>query len=463
MLLIYCVFLTHLLLNNCLGEITSNGSNESNIKSASSAISGLPLENLNANSKTTFVDLNEDVLYLILDLLDISELTNVGVINPKMAYIANDVFRLKFQQYRYEIVRAYYSSECEEKFTMYNSIQMIQLRSYELALNILQCFGHQIQALTFYYKPDTEERFKKLNQFANKYALESLTRLDLHCVTDNLLNGFTVPFKNVETIHGYFMNNVTGATVVPFNETFPKLKHLRALELRIHYDYNFINRKFAHLEILEITLSAGWKWQLSNTMKQIESLLEQNPQIRSLILSNLPSDFIKVIGKHFDHLDTLSIDKFDLKGQRVHVNSVKNFQLLVSEPRSIENLTFSHLETMQMAYYSSYFDRWTEFFRNNQNLSKLIMRAIEGQHLIPLMAELPNLHELKWSCRIDVGIDVINSIIQTHDKLMKIELLFEFSYEQLKVDSFQQNIQNGWNVSEFVPRGGFLIERTHLE
>lgn len=79
-----------------------------------------------------------------------------------------------------------------------------------------------------------------------------------------------------------------------------------------------------------------------------------------------------------------------------------------------------------MKFESRYFKSWTEFFVNHENIAKLSLETQHyepiGQQLVEIINELNDLVELKAEYFDDTCIDVITSIIQRHDKLMRFEV-----------------------------------------
>lgn len=457
MLFIYLIVLTQLLCSTCSDEaITIDELNNTLTPS------DLQINQSNGKPRLNFLDLYDDVLYIIVDRLELSELLNAAATNSRITHFARNVFRRQYQNYSIEFRNFRFDRE-DGKIRIANS-KVIQFYDYKLALIFLRHFGDQIHKFAIYYEMYAEERHVRCNEFISKYASEAVTNLGLNYINDTLLSAFTSPFTNVEQLSGTMVNDLTGVNALSFNEMFPSVKRLKLLSFKFDFNYTFIDCHIPHLEHL---LMARYPGTWSNDMLQIKSLFRKNPQIRSLELIRFPLSFPKVISELLPNIETIIIDEFDIGNETVQIDSVKNFHLTDDEwPRSIGNLKFPALQTMLTAFCYSY-DNWAQFFQNQRNLTKLEILAsmhTEEDELIRLVSDLPNLIELRILPRYfrsaDIeGVEVITSIIRNGEKLQKFECMYCDSYDESDVERLRELLPNEWQIIEFIPEVQLTIER----
>lgn len=96
------------------------------------------------------------------------------------------------------------------------------------------------------------------------------------------------------------------------------------------------------------------------------------------------------------------------------------------------------------------FDELITFFKNHQNLSRLYLhldsygRSTDIQATVDLTTNLPNLVELKLVGFQPVGIELVNQIIQSHEKIMSIQ----FSAGNIQLEKFHEQFGNEWNMKK---------------
>lgn len=446
----YSLLLTLLLCNVC-----SNG-----IIVQAKPNTGLLANPSGSNTNIKLDNLIDDVLLLIFDVLDFDDLIYMGATNTKFNTIAEMVFHQRYPNYEIRIIGAgeYRGSK---KFHVAKKYEkFIEIAESEWIEDVFKYAGKWIQKLSI--QSHKMQNPKRIYEIVNKYTSESLPHLDLRWIKNDTFNSFAMPFNALEELHFLVDEEKPSANMQPLNQIFPKLRRM-SVSLNTDLDYNCLDSDFQHLEHLETYIKSS---DSSKQKMQFESLLHKNPQIRSINLWNFPNNYVITINKLLPKLENLTLHSFGGLDETVHFENVKNLQISVSHPIDIEKLIFSHLELLDMDF-SSIFNELITFFGNHQNLSKLHLhifgRSTDGQALVDLVSNVPNLVELKMVWGQPIGPQFIAQIIQSHEKLRTIQ----FSVNEMDVrfdkatrdefKKFRQQYGDEWHIRNLINR--FIVEK----
>lgn len=127
----------------------------------------------NDEIKMEFVDLNADILYLILNRLELNTLINMAQVDSRYVDIVNTVFRHKFPNYKLCI--SYFMGPTLMFDDTYNN----QIVTYNIpfALNMLKYFGHDFQSIEIRDQHLRLTNLINICQFTSKYCSKSLKNL----------------------------------------------------------------------------------------------------------------------------------------------------------------------------------------------------------------------------------------------------------------------------------------------
>lgn len=183
----------------------------------------------------------------------------------------------------------------------------------------------------------------------------------------------------------------------------------------------------------------------------IEKFLRKNPQVRSIYIlftEDIHSNYLNDINKLLPNLDILEIHN-DIKND-VHFENVKTL-ILGLGLNSIEKLSFSQLQTLEMWYLLEYFDSLKTFFRKNRDLKYSNINSkwndLKEREFFELTVELPELVEMTHNAIPTdwINIETIAKFIDVHSKLKKIRFCFSISNNEFKVKLYQR-FGNEWNI-----------------
>lgn len=431
------LLLTFLLCNSGFPGLLVNASNAE-----------FQLESGNSKGKIKLADVVLDVLLMIFEQLELTELINMAATHSNFDQIAETVFHHRYPHYKIRIVKSFFINNGKTiNYQVEDGDSCIEFPDSKLVDDLFKYAGKWIQRLAIKSDEFTEDRLKSINGLINKYTSESVIQLDLRFVFKDSFGDFMVPFKNVEHLMFGVLQGIPSANMMPLNELFPKL---RRLEMRLYrdFDHNLLDYKFPHLEHLTVELN---NFDTKKRIKQIECLLRKNPQIRSIKLLDYPKNYIKVIENMFINLENMTLDALAFD-ETVHFANVKSFQWSRAHMNHIALLSLPRLEFLRIDTYNPFTELKT-FLERHKNVSRLHLkiRADETaqQELVDLIAVLPNLVELilVWEQFIGtkhpIGTEFIAQIIQNHEGLMKIE----FPVNQ--IGSKLGKYENDWHLRNF--------------
>lgn len=402
----------------------------------------------NGNSIDTIklTDLDFDVLFLIFDHLDVPELIHMAAAHPNLKIIAESIFFEKYHDYEIRIIEAN-EHHTDEKFRINQHEKYIEFPDSDWIEVVLKYAGKWIQKLKI-ESDQLYDRSKFVNEIVNKYMSESLISLNLNYIDTDTFEYFTMPFNAVEKLHFSIDEEVPSANMLPLNQLFPKLRQMY-VSVWLDLDYSFFDCEFYHLEHVEVSVNY---YNSKNQIKQIENLLQKNPQIRIISTWHFPADYVKIINKLLPNLENLTLHEFGSLDENVCFENVKNFQLFEPLPNSLEKLSFPHLESIDMEFNGN--EEWIKFFENHRRLNKLIINKVTENQLLEITSLLPNLVELEVYDTefFYMSAEGVIQIIQNHEKLLKFDFPAEWFERFASVRKLNERISNEWHVKHLGDR-----------
>lgn len=414
----------------------------------------------NAVDKTKFTDLNVDVLYIIFEHLDIADLLTVFKANLTNTHssVAMNTFRRTYRDYNIILMRAYPDDEFHNDELYQDEAHLNQIKIYKFpaALNLLQHFGCMIHKIEIQNQCIEANDSAVISRFINEYTRDSLTHLKLGYIKFDTFEYLRGPFPNVVNLSITFDSEPIKTQVNKLNDIFP---NIRLLELSLHsdIDYSFIDCKFPRLERLILDVqSTAWK-----RAYRFISLMKQNPQIRSAEIERFPPDAVKYLDKLLPNVDTLTLYIFNDNNETVHFSHVKHFTLYTENRRFIENLSFSHLESLAIEYIPVLFDTWMRFFEKHNDLQRLNLREVflrPNIHLPEFTAGLNDIVEVNMQYTTHDRIKDIIQFVRSHEKMMKFQCT-DYGFTQDELETLRNCLEKEWTIEDAGEGIGLSFER----
>lgn len=400
---------------------------------------------VNERKTIKLIDLNDDVLYIILQELDLSSLTQLPTSNSKLVALANDVF---YHDYKDFLIYLYYFDK-ETNYAVFKYEKRIEIYDSELGLSLLKRFGSLIEKLKI--DNNLEDRYTESLKYANEYAADSLIYLELPFVRVSTLPLFTRPFKNVQEFRCYLDKRPNGQ-VQSLNLMFPQLRRF-IVTFNHDVNYSLLNGIYPHLEHLDIDIMSSDTWDHRN---EIELLIRNNPQLKSFGIIGLPfesSDYIPVIHQLLPNLSNLTVSSLYTGGANITFENVTYLNARNFLPGRIE-VWFPRLQSLKMILNSHYFEWSRNFLRNYPHLHGLNIyswnqRDTDHPELEELLTEQTNLTELDLLFEDEVNPHVIVRIVRNHAHLKRFNFAMRTgSYAESNANIICEQLENDWHITK---------------
>lgn len=408
------------------------------------------LDQKNIAKKTTFIDLNGDVLHLIFQNLEFSDLYNIVEVVPEFAYFAGRTLHRDREIY----IRNSYDTD-GGRVCFDSEGKGLEIINFEVAMNTFVYFGNFLYHLRFEDHKFRDNESETILQSVNEYASESLITFHLNSDKYNTLAQFTKPFSSVEDFTCEIFKKQTGS-IKPIEELFPKLKRF-TLSIGPNMDYTIFHIKLPYLEHLKIEvidMQYGWM-----NAKIIDGILRENSHIKSVDLKGFPYDYIKSIANLLPNLQNLTLHQLYMF-EPVHFENVKHFVLYGYDTKYlIDKLTFACLETLVVKGRLYEANEWMTFFGNHQNISTLEFEVywfddldrIEGLHnLVDLTLNFVNSFK---------NVEIVSEIIGKHESLTRLTIGGRYKPYKEFVSNLQSQFDKEWNVTLTKDENTIIMEK----
>lgn len=390
-------------------------------------------------SKIQFNNLIEDVQYLILYHMNLTELVQMAQTNSRMYSMAKEVFAHKYRDHTIDI-----SSNGLHR-PHHKRVIITDINSAE---SILKYFGSLIKKLAIVNSTFTKSVSKALCKLVNEYVLGTVTHLDLDFLKEDTLQQFTSPFNEVEELNILLFENIYHENTMPLNQMFPKLRSLFIGALG-GTDYKLIDLNFPNLFYININLN-----NIFHQREQVKSFLQKNKQIKHVESMYCPYYFMCELHEILPDIELLTLTD-NIKGlsQPLRFERMKHFK---TKSRSIEQLhllEFPHLQSFDVRCDDDNFDALKNYLSNIRNISKFHISAHMSidERITQLTDELPNLTEFSIECfNQHLPAEVIAQIIQSHDNLDKFEVTVYRKYSESIIKHFHELAENDWRVTDMI-------------
>lgn len=409
-------------------------------------------------------NLNSDCLSLILERLDYDDLVNATKINEKLSSVAADVFRYKYSRKSivihdrfslsnnsdelFDVTGMEIDSETIEDENLYLEMPTFNVKFSENAieldyggeiLNLFKYFGDEIKKLVSQIEwADSNSCAEIIGRLISKYSSESLVDLTVEVSEENVLEFVTKPLINVQNLELTLRDRNTNLKSYQLNELFPALRSLTIFQLFDFDESVFFDYHIPNLEHLDIRGSY-------NEYKTYSGLISNNPQIRTLSLTNARAEYVEKVSANLPQLETLTLKKFILQNERIRFENVTTLTMSYGYGvSSIQaNLEFPRLQTLSIEFdLGQHFAKHYSFLKELRHLKHLDLtfEDINDSQFKELTQNLTSLVQLDlhhhWNGRryTELSAKSITEFLETHDKVQQLNVI-NF------VDKFKLNIQ----------------------
>lgn len=406
---------------------------------------------------------NEDFLYPLFDVAELEEILQLAKAPRTAELVKNHIFPVKYQNYEFNF-------QLMPNPTVITYSDFIYIQDFDFFMDLITYFGKKIKRLGV----NDSENINDVDSaalFENiiEHCSSGLTTITLGRMKNSTFAQFTKPFPNVKRFDFFIRIDEVGS-ILPFNDIFPNLEHLRL----IYYDSTtygennetrFINialPAMEHLRRLDVYIDIIYNpADIATVQKQLGSMLQKNPQIRTLNYKSALNDFILQVNEYLPNLDSLTILSLDPQIQPVHFKNVKYFKVITCYGTCpVDRISFSNLNTLEMTYSTvdmnvSGRESWRKFFRNHQTLRQLNCQAITEAGLVEF---LPRVHEIQIYSSETFHINFVIQLIESNN-FSKIFYRTRFG-ENPDMHDFYEKFEGKWRINHsFSGRPFIELER----
>lgn len=415
---------------------------------------------INDDGQTLFTDLNTDVLYHIVEEMDLESTLNLLQVYPGsvLSRIASAAFRKNYKDHTIIIDARQESTELGTTDTVVTNGKIIRVAQFAISKSLLENLGGSIERLeinSYGSKFPTKFRiFSILSRFIYNYASESLKSLNLKWIDGDTFVHFNRTFGEVEELS---LKTTVDEEIIkpgnaPLNELFPKLRRLE-MECRVTMNYSWIFSEFPHLE--HLSLDIGYNL-VRNEEEIFEGLLSRNTQIRSIQTNSLSNYLYGFIQKYQLNIEHLNVTQFNVKGARF--DHLKSLAVTYMDRDEILQLSVPEIESLDLHYNREIDVKWIPFLQRHGTVTRLTIRELMangGDKVIQMISHIPNLVELSIE-HTDKFLPVptyafisetINGIITISQKLEKFNFKTEPVLTEAELNNIQAKYGNEWELT----------------
>lgn len=174
-------------------------------------------------------------------------------------------------------------------------------------------------------------------------------------------------------------------------------------------------------------------------------LIIKNPQIKSIALFHLESEFLQMINTHLPQLDTLALRLDREVNERIQFENVT--KVVFEYPCSPVNLHFPRLQVAHIHRIDWHYDEYRDFLNEHNQLTHLYIShfTIEDSHFQQLTANQPNLVEITLDSMHLNGFysAVIVEFLRNNTNVKQLNLI---GYCVDRHAELQEKLKNHWNI-----------------
>lgn len=200
-----------------------------------------------------------------------------------------------------------------------------------MIMRFLKYFGNLITHLMVEYKENhamNPAAINMISKFINAHCSNSLKYFEINNHHKTFFNEMMKPFKSVENLFVQRRFENLASSTLTFSELIPAVRHLSVNNVQVA-NRSFIDQTFLNLMNLDFS-------PVNFEESDVETFLQNNPQIQCLKMKYCNRKHLKVVSKKLLILDHLEIESCDASvindaEEQIVFKSVKNFTTRISK------------------------------------------------------------------------------------------------------------------------------------
>lgn len=390
------------------------------------------------------------------------DLFSVAKTSKQFTHLAANVLRRKYPKRKVQI-----GIPKSQGYKDHLIGQVAYLEGVPTILKYLRYFGSTIPSLEVRYtSADGDSNvLSTLNEYINVHCADTLMEIEI--LHGQFFQNVVKPFKLTENVilHGQF--ETFENSILTFDQIFPALKRLSLRRIKVS-DKSAFYRSFPQLHHLDVYIANGN--ELDNTVlgplrfteSDLIKMLEQNPQIQSLIVQGISRSSLRLVNELLPNLENLeiiaasgAINPDD--NREIVFAHVKTFKVSTSSPTVYENLHFPSLVDFKADKHG--LDWWLCFVGKQDNLQKFTANdgCFNTTDFNKLASSKLNTLEISVQLCEDVVIDRpdfiqnVTHFVKNHGHMKDIYFYRRVPKDPTKlVEALRKTFEQDWTVLKII-------------
>lgn len=342
----------------------------------------------------TLHELPDDVLHLIFEQLKIRDMLDVIECHPVFVEPTIMAFRYAYAEKIFKLNGNLFQKEKNPNQTFEEHVTLrsrfIDVADYNITVKFLETFGSSIKNLNINYNGMKESEIITINRLIRENCNEKLKHFGMAFVYKHQPEPVALP--HVESIT---FSQANFSQPIDLNEIYPNMQRLE-IGTNVFVPKNVIDRHFPRLKHFKMRYPIHSEY----AENQIALIFQKNPQINSLTIGEVTTNYLRFLCNILPNLEYLELDDVSFRfitgsDASVHFDNVKKFTFRISAQvdGNVVNIPFAFghqlTEVKMDSLVCSQLDvHWMRFLESNHNIQKFSFNFVFG---CSLFAHFPDI------------------------------------------------------------------------
>lgn len=393
---------------------------------------------------TTFGDIPVEVLLLVYEHLNLTDLSGIAKINHLNQHIAEMVIKKRDIDHMFWInVEGIHVGKTIFVDIYYN--ETFNQTIIDSMLNTLQMFGHLITRLTLDYTNIDVDNCERINEHLTKYASNSMDYLIIQEFSSFRIAGLWGPFKKVRSVR--FESGNLNSNDINLNDVFPALQNIHFQSK--HVWYALMSHQLPNLKSLNV------QGEFFSNLSNVEHRLKLNSQIEQFNVKRCNRNCLKMIEQSLPNIEHLYIDVLDsdsvFHGDKIHFENAQIFWVLDPwESHQLRNgidcapVVFGNLEEF---VYLMDTEKWIDVMLQNKRLRRIFLGKPTDKVFERIVTELPDL-KILWTSYEVKSIDDVKKVVQFIEMAKNLKSFSIWLLDEIYVNEIHSRLHDQWRLND---------------
>lgn len=345
---------------------------------------------------------------------------------------ANQIFRRHYGHLTVDISTV---SSSSDYILIYNNILSID---HSLTEKFMKAFGSSIERLSISFNFIPIEEHREIGRIANIYCSETLIEFHGKYSKSDSFDDMEKPYLKVERAR-FEGIKIWGEHSMAVDKLFPAI-HLMNLS---NICGSIFDHQYPHLTELNI--------QEMQTSSELANLIEKNPNIQTLRLTDTSAEFLKITS---EKLPKLKVLEFNMPGNstwpEIHFENVTDL-IIVDRFKYFKSgkIFFKKLTKFELIAFGEIEKSWIEFIGQNKELKTLNVgnTFFKDDGLLEIASKLKHLVEVKIFCSSLIKIENIEKFLDNNVQMQQVIINPWPTGSTLLYKELSEKLEKKWNIT----------------